>query len=261
LSPDTLCRACIDAANAAAQLIAERSRDRTSLTWEVKSRADFVTDVDRGAEERLTAVLRRHVPEAVVVGEEFSPTARWDDGIAFIADPLDGTTNFLHGYPQYSVSIAAAVDGVVVAAAVADITRAAMYSATRGGGAFANGGPLRVSTVSDPERSLIGTGFPFKHHDLAERYMAQFVRVMRATSGIRRAGSAALDLVDVAAGRLDAFWESRLSPWDMAAGMLLVREAGGWVTDEGGTHLAPAHGPVVASNGLLHPWLLEQLNG
>jgi myo-inositol-1(or 4)-monophosphatase len=177
----------------------------------------------------------------------------------FVVDPLDGTTNFLHGFPAYSVSIGAMSDGMIVAGVVLNIPYGDLYTATRGGGAFRNDEAIRVSSVSKPNRALVGTGFPFKNLEFIESYVKQFERITRAQSGVRRAGSAALDLAWLASGTFDAFWELRLAPWDIAAGLLLVREAGGRVTDLEGRDIDPVSGPVVASNGLLHEWLLDCL--
>ncbi len=257
----TLLEACREAAVGAAAYIAARALDVASLDWEEKSRADFVSDVDRGAEKLIAASLRRHFPAARILGEELSPEGGDGDDLAFIVDPLDGTTNFLHGYPQYAVSIAACEAGAVRAGVVHDVPRGIAYHAMAGGGAFAGDAPIRVSHTSQPIRSLIGTGFPFKHPGQVPHYLPQFARLVESTAGVRRAGSAALDLVDVACGRFDGFWELMLAPWDMAAGMLLVREAGGIVTDLAGGDLMPTHSGVVASNGILHDWLLAQVRG
>ncbi|MGQ0704356.1 MAG: inositol monophosphatase family protein [Gemmatimonadales bacterium] len=226
--------------------------------WESKGFHDWVTDVDREAERLIAEVLRQGTPGARLWAEETSPDPV-EDGLAWIVDPLDGTTNFLHGYPQYAISIAAARDGVLEAGVVLDITRDWCYGAVRGGGAFCGNTRLAVSEERRPERALIGTGFPFKHLDLLEPYLAQFRRLTPATSGIRRAGSAALDLADVAAGRLDGFWELRLSPWDIAAGVLLIGEAGGQVTDLGGASVGTGANGVVAGNPAIHAWLLAEL--
>jgi myo-inositol-1(or 4)-monophosphatase len=251
--------ACLDAARAGAAYIRTRTPDVARIACEEKSRADFVSEVDTGAEHHIVAALLQRFPDSVILGEELSPDGGTGPGVTFIVDPLDGTTNFLHGYPQFAVSIAALIDGGVSAAAIVDVPRADEYSASRGAGAERNGEPIHVSRITSPGRALIGTGFPFKHADLVDRYLPQFARVMRQVAGVRRAGSAALDLADVAAGRFDAFWELMLAPWDFAAGLLLIREAGGRVTDLQGRDIEPAHGPVVASNGVMHDWLLEQL--
>ena len=251
--------ACVAAARVAADFIRERSADRSGLNIREKQAADFVSEVDTGAEARIREVLDRLVPGAAIVGEEMSPTASTAGETVFVVDPLDGTTNFLHGFPAYSVSIGALSDGEMIAAVVLNIPHGDMFTATAGGGAFCDGKPIRVSTIDTSRRALIGTGFPFKNLEFLDRYARQFESVTRARSGIRRVGSAALDLAWVAAGKFDGFWENRLAPWDIAAGLLLVREAGGRVTDLEGRDISPAHTAVVASNGLLHEWLLDSL--
>jgi len=229
------------------------------VDWAQKTRHDFVTNVDREAERIIAAALVARVPGSAVVGEELTPGERPTADVVWIVDPLDGTTNFLHGYPQYAVSIAALWENTLAAAVVHDVPRDAVFTATRGGGTQLNGEPVRVSGVADPERALVGTGFPFKKLDLLDRYLVQFRAVLRATSGVRRAGAAALDLADVAAGRLDGFWELSLAPWDVAAGVLLVREAGGVVTTLEGNEDVLRHGSIVAGNPTVHRWLLEAL--
>ena len=227
--------------------------------WISKGRHDWVTDVDRTAERLIAEVLRDGAPGSRIVGEELSPEPV-HDGLVWIVDPLDGTSNFLHGYPQYSVSIAAAVDGVLEAGVVHDVTRECLYGALRGKGAWLSGNRLRVSQIQDPGRSLLGTGYPFKNLDGLDRYLAHFRELLRTTSGVRRAGSAALDLVDVAAGRFDGFWELSLAPWDFAAGVLLVREAGGLVTDMSGRDVGLEDSAIVAGNPAIHAWLLSTLS-
>jgi myo-inositol-1(or 4)-monophosphatase len=151
------------------------------------------------------------------------------------------------------------VEGEVVAGVILDVPHGELFTATDGGGAFLDGQRIHVSSVRTPNRALVGTGFPFKNLEFLDEYLQQFERITRAQSGIRRAGSAALDLASVACGRFDAFWELRLAPWDIAAGLLLVREAGGRVTDLVGRDVVPSHSPVVATNGHLHDWLLDCL--
>ena len=231
-------------------------------TWTEKAQHDFVTEVDRAAEGLIAETLTLEMPESVIVGEELSPTRPARGELVWIVDPLDGTTNFLHGYPQYAVSIGCVLDGKLCAGAIHDVCRRRTYTATRGGGAYEEGSRLSVSPVTEPRHALIGTGFPFKALNLLQMYLSQFAAVIGAASGIRRAGAAALDLADVAAGRLDAFWELNLSPWDIAAGTLLIREAGGIVTGPDGAAdvLASGHnGSIVAGNAAMHRWLLELL--
>jgi myo-inositol-1(or 4)-monophosphatase len=250
---------CVAAAARAADVVRAGAERRTSLTWESKGRFDFVTDVDRASEAALADVVRERHPDATLLAEEGSPDAGTTRGLVFVADPLDGTTNFLHGLPWYAVSIAALVDGVPAAGAIINVPTGALFTATAGGGARHAGAPMRVSEITDPARALVATGFPFTREEDIERYVPMLPAVMRATSGIRRAGAAALDLADVACGRYDAFWELRLSPWDIAAGILLIREAGGIVTTLEGTPCPIAQTSVVAGNPSMHAWLLETL--
>ena len=256
---ELLLDASIAAARRAAEFVAQEARSAAQLEWRLKQRADFVTDVDTGAESRIRDVLAARVPGAQVLGEELSPGVALTADTVFIVDPLDGTTNFLHGYPWYAVSIGVTEGGELAAGVVLNVVHGELFTARRGAGAFLDGRPIRVSSETEPARALVGTGFPFKHLDRLDEFQRQFARLARDASGIRRAGSAALDLADVACGRFDAFWELRLAPWDMAAGMLLIREAGGRVTDLGGVDIPPVPGEVVASNGRLHPWMLEAL--
>lgn len=228
--------------------------------WTSKGHHDWVTEVDREAESLIRDELLRGAPGSTVVGEELNP-AGIGNGLVWIVDPLDGTTNFLHGYPQYAVSIAAAVDGVLEAGVILDVPRECVYGAVRGKGAWLGDTRLRVSEITKPAHALLGTGYPFKQLEELDRYLEQFRRILPLTSGVRRAGSAALDLADVAAGRLDGFWELSLAPWDVAAGVLLVREAGGVVTDLEGREAGMAHGPIVAGNPTMQRWLLEMVSG
>jgi myo-inositol-1(or 4)-monophosphatase len=227
--------------------------------WTLKGRRDFVTEVDRTAEGMIADILLSGDSGGRMVGEELSP-AVVTKGLVWIVDPLDGTTNFLHDYPSYAVSIAAAVDGVFEAGVVLQVSRNEAYFGSRGGGAWLDGRRLRVSAIRDPEFALIATGFPFRDLSRLEEYQRQFGRVANATSGIRRAGAAALDLADVAAGRFDGFWEQRLSAWDIAAGALLIREAGGVITDFTGRDVGIEHTGIVAGNPRVHEWLLAILS-
>src|SRR5262245_56104385 len=246
------------AAKSAAEYLRGVERPRDPGEWSWKGARDFVTDVDRTAERLITEVLLAADSGARIVGEELAPdlvTA----GLVWVVDPLDGTTNFLHGVPAYAVSIAAAVDGVLEAGVVVHVPRCETYRARRGGGAWLGERRLEVSSIADPAVALVGTGFPFRETDRLDQYLEQFRRVATRTSGIRRPGSAALDLADVAAGRVEAFWEQRLSAWDIAAGTLIVREAGGVVTDFAGRNVGVEHTGVVAGNPPMHAWLLELL--
>lgn len=252
---------CVASAIRAADEIRRRTPDRATLEWQEKSATDFVSEVDRAAEAVIAAIVRERHPDAVLLAEEGSPDAASGRGLVFVADPLDGTTNFLHGFPWYAVSVAAMVDGVVLAGAILNVSTGELFTATLGGGARRSGEAIRVSTITTPARSLIGTGMPFKDPAVVERYLEVLPRIMQATAGVRRPGSAALDLADVACGRFEGFWEARLAPWDIAAGILLVREAGGVVTDFEGVPAEVRHTPIVAGNPEMHRWLLEQLRG
>lgn len=256
-SNGALLEACVTAAKEAGAIISSAASRLSSIRWEAKKGHDFVSEVDRGAEAAIATVIHRLFPSAMIVGEELSPEAAADAELAFVVDPLDGTTNFLHGYPEYAVSIAALSNGALRAGAVLNVSSGELFTASTGEGAYLNGKRIRVSAIADPALSLIGTGFPFKKLELLPGYLKQFDRVTRHTSGVRRAGSAALDLAAVACGRFDGFWELDLAPWDVATGVLLVREAGGVVTDLAGKDAEINFGPFVAGNPAIHPWLLD----
>lgn len=230
--------------------------------WGSKGTADFVTRVDRDAEEAAVAAVREAFADHTILAEEGSPdisASRPDSGWTWIVDPLDGTTNYLHGYPMYAASVAVAYAGQPVAGAVVAAATDEEWTARRGAGAHRNGEPIGVSTIERLEHALIGTGFPFKAMELMPDYATQFERVLRSTSGVRRAGSAALDLCHVASGWFDGFWELRLSPWDVAAGALMVREAGGVVTlMDGGDELLRGGG-YLAGNPVIYEQLRQLL--
>jgi myo-inositol-1(or 4)-monophosphatase len=247
----------LEAARAAASVIRDATSEREELVWETKGRSDFVSAVDKASEQQIAEIVGRRLPDAVMLGEELSPNALSNTGIVVIADPLDGTTNFLHGYPEYAVSIGVAREGELCAAVVLNVPRGEEFTAISGGGAFLNGVRIKVSSLREPGRALIGTGFPFRTVEQLPQYVAQFSLVAAGTAGMRRAGAAALDLASVACGRFDAFWELTLAPWDVAAGILLVREAGGIVTDLEGQSARPVAGGLVAGNPAMHAWLLQ----
>jgi len=206
--------------------------------WREKGRSDFVTEVDVEAERTIIEILLDAFPDHRFLAEESAGDApgtgeagRADlpsAPVRWIIDPLDGTTNWLHGYPEYAVSIAAEDEAGLAAAVVLNSATGECFEATRGAGARLDGEPIRASSLGDIRLALVGTGFPFKRLEILPAYLETFSTVLKSTSGIRRAGSAALDLCDVACGRLDAFFEFHLMPWDVAAGALIVREAGGW---------------------------------
>jgi myo-inositol-1(or 4)-monophosphatase len=243
------------AAEAGATIIKEGARRRKTLQWEMKGTADFVSEIDRAAEQAIAAKVQELCPQASLVGEEFTPTASSTDGLSFIVDPVDGTTNFLHGYPIYSVSIGVWHGDEGLAGVIINVPTGDTFTAARGQGAFLNGEKIDVSGESDPGRALIGTGFPFRSMDVLELYMRQFAAIARGTAGIRRTGSAALDFADVACGHFEGFWEIGLGPWDAAAGIVIVREAGGVVTHFDGTPARPINGSYIAGNPSIHGWL------
>ena len=227
--------------------------------WTTKGHHDFVTDVDRTAERLITTDLRAAEPDSRILGEELTPDTGDLRGLVWVVDPLDGTTNFLHGYPWWSVSIAAVLDGDIIAGTVFQVPTHRRYTAWRDGGSWCGPARIAVSSVTDPGQALIGTGFPFKTPDDLPAYLEQCARILPATAGVRRAGSAAIDLATVAAGQFDAFWELTLAPWDTAAGIILIREAGGVVTDLDGAPARAQHGGVVAGNPVMHEWLMQQI--
>ena len=218
--------------------------DQLSVTS--KDRNDFVTLVDQQAEERIIGVLRKTYPHHGILAEESGQQG--SDEFQWIIDPLDGTTNFIHGFPQFAVSIAMRHKGRLEHAVVYDPLRQELFTATRGDGALLNSRRMRVSARPELEGALLGTGFPFKMQQHLDAYLGMFRALFKDTAGIRRPGSAALDLAYVAAGRLDGFWEIGLNIWDMAAGALLIQEAGGIVGDFSGGHEFLQTGNVVAGN-------------
>jgi myo-inositol-1(or 4)-monophosphatase len=219
---------------------------------------NLVSEIDRGAEERIISIIKRRFPSHAILAEE-SGGSEAPAEYRWIIDPLDGTTNFLHGVPIFSTSIAVEHRGEVVAGVVYDPTRDEMFSAEKGSGAFLNGKRLKVSTQARMIESLLVTGFPYNVAENPDAAVERFVGFLMAARGVRRLGSAALDLSYVAAGRFDGFWEVVLNPWDMAAGALFVREAGGVTTDMTGAPLNIYQKRVVASNGLIHEAMLEVL--
>lgn len=249
----------IRAARSAGNLIIRSLERHGDLPVESKGHHDFVTEVDRAAEQAIVEVLHKAYPEHTIMGEETGTTNDTGSSCRWIIDPLDGTTNFIHGVPQFAVSIALEVDGRLEQAVIYDPAGNDLFTASRGGGAYLNDHRVRVTDQKGIDGALLGTGFPFRHPDLIEPYLDSFREFMRHASGIRRPGAAALDLAWVACGRYDGFWEFRLNPWDMAAGILLIREAGGVVTDfDNGDRLFET-GNVLAASPRLHRAMLQVL--
>ncbi len=222
-----------------------------------KGKRDLVTVADREAEALLTRRIRAHCPGHSIVAEE-EGTTEGSDGTWFV-DPLDGTTNFVHGIPVFAVSLGFVAGGVMEAGVVHAPLLSETYTAVRGGGAFRNGRTIRVSMAADVSSALLATGFAYRLEELPDDNVSRFAHLVRRARGIRRFGAASLDFAWVADGRFDAFWELHLSPWDVAAGALLVEEAGGRVTDfAGGTDWLLGR-RVLASNGALHGAMLAEL--
>jgi myo-inositol-1(or 4)-monophosphatase len=261
-APEKLLAIALEAAEAAAAVIRDATPRVRGIVWKEKGATDFVSEVDLGAEKTILEIVRRRLPDAAFLAEETASTMMPEAqrrGVVFVIDPLDGTTNFLHGYPEYAVSIGVLVDGSLAAGVVIDVPANETFTATAGGGAHLNGARIQVSEIDKPLHALFGTGFPFVRHEEIAPYVSQLARVMAGAAGVRRAGAAALDLASVACGRFEGFWEMKLSPWDIAAGMLLVREAGGIVTDFDGAPCPVARSSVVAGSAAMHGWLLRTL--
>jgi myo-inositol-1(or 4)-monophosphatase len=267
MEPRKLAEIALDGARLAAE-IHRANLGRLDVTeWWEKGTADYVTRVDREAEDALVRRIRDCCPGHEIMAEESTDLGEprsihaWFDRAEYlwIVDPLDGTTNYLHGYPAYAASVAVAVEGQVVAGAVVDSAWGDEWWAWAGGGAWRNGRRIRVSGIDRLDLALVGTGFPFKLMDRLTDYLVQFDRVLRATSDIRRGGSAAIDLCHVADGRFEGFWEMWLAPWDVAAGTLIAREAGGIVTSLEGDPDVRAGGSIVAGTPAIHGPLLSLL--
>jgi myo-inositol-1(or 4)-monophosphatase len=247
----------VRAARRAGSVINRAALAGGGLQVRAKRANDFVTEVDKTAEAAILEVVHKAYPAHAILAEESG--AAGDGEFRWIIDPLDGTTNFIHGFPQYCVSIGVEHKGALEHAVVYDPIRDELFTATKGRGAYLNDRRIRVSKCAKLGEALVGTGFPFKELSRADLYLRQLRRVMEKSSGVRRAGAAALDLAYVACGRLDAFWELGLSPWDMAAGALLIQEAGGLVSDLQGEQTYMASGDVCAAAPKLFPALLEAL--
>ena len=247
--------AACEAALAGGRILAARFAEPHRVHVESKGLHDFVTEVDHEAEAAVIAELRARFPHHAVMAEESAPRAQAADH-RWIVDPLDGTTNFIHGVPTFAVSVALEDRDGLVAGAIHDPIREETFHAHRGGGARLNGRAVRCSEPTRAGEALIATGFPFRELARLDRYLVAFEAFVRSTAGLRRAGSASLDLAYTACGRYDGFWEIGLSRWDIAAGVLLVREAGGRVTDVRGGETMLETGDIVAAGAGFHETLL-----
>ncbi len=250
----------VRAARRAGSIINRASLDGGGLKVRAKQARDFVTQVDDAAEQAILDVVRKAYPAHGFLAEESGASAGSEEYV-WVIDPLDGTTNFIHGFPHYCVSIGIQHRGALAHAVVYDPGRNELFTASKGRGAFLNDRRIRVSKCPRLDEALVGTGFPFKELSRLDLYTRQLIHLMKSSAGVRRAGSAALDFAYVACGRLDAFWEMGLSPWDIAAGALLVQEAGGLVADLEGEQSYLQSGDVCAATPKVFPALLEAMRG
>ncbi|MCI0566787.1 MAG: inositol monophosphatase [Acidobacteria bacterium] len=257
LAPETLLRTAVDAARAGGEVLRGGFASAEPLEVANKGKNDFVTRIDREAENAVVSLIRARHPAHALLAEESSTVpgveAEW------IIDPLDGTTNYIHRYPFFATSVAVRVGGEVVAGAVYDPVKDEMFAAAKGHGATLNGAPVRVSSCAALADALLVTGFPFRSMAKLPQFLASLEQLIRTSSGIRRDGSASLDCGYVACGRLDGFWECGLSAWDIAAGALLVEEAGGRVTDFDAGRGFLDSGDIVASPKAIHPTFLAEV--
>jgi myo-inositol-1(or 4)-monophosphatase len=249
----------VQAAMKAGRLLARDFGEVQNLQVSLKGPGDYVSQADRKAEEVIFTELSRARPGYAFLMEERGEVAGEDDQHRWIVDPLDGTTNFLHGLPIFSISIALERQGQIVAGVIYNPAMDELYTAERGGGAFMNDRRLRVAGRNKLSDSVIGTGVPHLGRGHHGEFLVEMRNIMAEVSGIRRLGSAALDLAYVAAGRMDGFWEGNLSPWDVAAGILMIREAGGFVSDKSGGQDMFGSGQIVAGNEQIHKALLKAL--
>jgi len=245
----------VKAARRAGGIINRASRDVEQIKVSAKRDKDFVTEVDKAAEAAIIEVLHEAYPDHAILAEESG--ASGDSEFVWIIDPLDGTTNFIHGFPQYAISIAQQHKGALQHAVIYDPNRNELFTASKGAGAYLNERRIRVSKRVKMNEALIGTGFPFRYFEHVDAYLGIFRDMMHKTAGVRRPGAAALDLAWVAAGRIDGFWELGLSPWDMAGGALLITEAGGLVGDLTGEPNYLDTGNIVGGNPKVFVQLLQ----
>ena len=248
----------IRAARRAGDVIVRYVDRLDTLTVKAKERNDFVSEVDRQAEDEIIQIIRGAYPDHAILGEESGAHPNRDADWCWVIDPLDGTTNFLHGFPVFSVSIAVKHRGKLEHGVIYDPLRNELFTANRGGGAQLNSRRIRVSPLKTLEGALIGTGFPFRENQNLDLYLKMFAAVTKKTAGVRRAGSAALDLAYVAAGRMDGFWELGLKEWDIAAGALMVQEAGGSVGHLDGRAGLPEDGNVLCGGQKIFKLLADE---
>ncbi|MES1255306.1 MAG: inositol monophosphatase family protein [Acidobacteriota bacterium] len=254
-SPSPFLATAIEAVRRAGDL--QMARFGRVMRVEKKGEIDLVTEIDLAVERMFRALVAERYPDHQVLAEEMGGRADVPSGPCWIFDPIDGTTNYAHGIPIFCASLGLEIDGVAQVAAVYDPNRQELFTAERGGGAYLNGQPLHVSSASSLMDAVLATGFPYDVHARVPEIVGLFGAFVGRAQAARRLGSAALDLCYVAAGRMDGFWESGLKPWDIAAGALLVQEAGGRITGMGGEPFRSRHGQVLATNAHLHDEMLE----
>jgi myo-inositol-1(or 4)-monophosphatase len=246
----------VNSARLAGDLIIANLGKLSKSDVSIKQASDYVTRIDRSSEEIIINMIRKNFPNHIIHAEESGKDTvtgeyRW------IIDPLDGTTNYIHGYPQFSISIGLEHKGEVILGVILDPLRDELFTAIKGRGTLLNGKPVRISSIPTMRESLLSTGFPFRNKEMIGPYLDLFRALFNRISDMRRAGSAALDLAYVAAGRCDGFFEIGLSPWDIAAGSIMIKEAGGIISDFSGSSDYLITGNVVAGNPHLHPMILK----
>ncbi|MCH8557444.1 MAG: inositol monophosphatase [Balneolia bacterium] len=248
-----------EAAMKASAVIKHYAENRDQLNVELKGRHDLVTQADVETEKKIVEIIQHYRPDDVILGEETAAQQKLTNARTWIIDPIDGTTNFTHAFPVFCISIALWENKRPKAAVIYEINSGEVFTAEEGGGAFLNGRPIRISDAQKPEEALLGTGFPYRDLEIIDDYLALLKCFMKETHGVRRPGSAAYDLACVAAGRLDGFYEYALSPWDVAAGVLLIREAGGVIADWDGGDEWLFGKRIVCGNEAITRYLLDRI--